>query len=289
MKRIVVPTDFSECSMSALKVATQIADKIDAVISIVHTYELPIYGFTSGQLMYDGNELGKVKQEINEELQRIADLDFIQDQTVERFLLPEYSVDQIVEHELLKTADLIVMGTNGTNGVGEDIIGSNTEKIIRKSECPVLAIREGAEKTFNPHKMVFASTFYGEVYDRFDAIKKFAQLFNSEIHLLHVNTPSDFMTTEVSDNLMNSFKEKFGLSLATINVYNDETIEDGVLNFSRRIGADIIAMETHGRTGIKHILNGSITEDVANHTRLPVLTFKIKKQKKGKGVIFPDA
>ena len=274
MKRIVVPTDFSDCAMSALKVAAMISDKIDAVICLVHTYELPVYGFTSGQLMYDGEEIGKIKEEISEELDRLADLDFIKKYTVERFILPEYSVDMITDHEILKDAYMIVMGTHGTSGLGDDLIGSNTEKIIRKAECPVLTVREGAEKTFNPKNIVFASTFYGEVYDRFPKIQEFAGLFGAKWHLLHVNTPSEFMTTKFSNRLMKKFKEKFNLKNATISVYNDETIEDGVLNFCSEGGCDMIAMETHGRTGIRHIVSGSIAEDVANHTKLPILTFK---------------
>ncbi len=287
MKRIIVPTDFSPCSMSALRVAVELAKKIDAVISIVHTYAIPIYGFTSGQLMYDGVELGKIKGEIDEELDRIAQMDFIQGQTVEKYLLPEYSVDQIVEHETLKTADLIVMGTNGASGFKE-VLGSNAERMIRKAPCPVLAVREGAEKNFNIRNVVFASTFYGEVYDRFPTIKKFVDLFDAKLHLLHVNTPSDFMTTDYSDNLMNSFVEKFGLINATVNIYNDSSVEDGVINFARRMEADLIALETHGRTGLNHVFGGSIAEDVANHVHIPVLTYRIKEAPKPRGVIFPE-
>ncbi len=218
---------------------------------------------------------------------RIADLDFIKNHKVEKFLLPEYSVDQIVEHELLKDTDLIVMGTHGVKGMKE-LIGSNTEKLIRKANCPVLVVREGVEKNFNPKDIVFASTFYGEVYDRFPTIKYFADMFGARIHLLQVNTPSNFMTTEYSENLLQSFKEKFNLSDATMNIYNDKTVEDGVINFSRKINAGLIALETHGRTGINHVINGSIAEDVANHVSIPVLTYKIKEQPKLQGGIFPD-
>lgn len=288
MKRIVVPTDFSDCAMSALKVASTIASKIDAIICLVHTYELPVYGFTSAHLMYDGKELGKVKNEINDELQKIAKLDFIKKHTVEKYLLPDYSVDQITEHETLKKADLIVMGTHGADGFTEDLIGSNTEKVIRKAQCPVLAVREDTGDNFNPKNVVFASTFYGEVYDRFPNILSLAELFNPKIHLLHVNTPTDFMTNAYSENLMLSFKEKFNLKDATMNTYNDETVEDGVINFSKNIRADLIALETHGRTGINHIINGSIAEDIANHSDIPVLTFRIKETPKPRGVIFPE-
>ena len=288
MKRILVPTDFSDCSMSALKVATQIADKTEAVIGLVHTYELPIYGFTSGRLMYDGEQLGKIKSEIKDELNKIAKMDFIKKYKVDKFLLPDSSIDEIVHHKVLRKADLIVMGTHGTSGWREDIIGSNTERIIRKANCPVLVIQESQGKKFNPKHIVFASSFYGEVYEHFPVINEFATMFDAKIHLLRVNTPSDFLTTGLSDRLMNDFVKEFKLKNATVNAYNDHTVEDGVINFSKHIKADLIAMETHGRTGVGHIVNGSIAEDVANHAGIPILTFKIKQAPKPQGVIFPE-
>lgn len=288
MKRIVVPTDFSECAMSALKVAAQISEKIGAVISLVHTYQLPVYGFTSGHLMYNGKEITKIRKQIEAEMQKIAKLDFIKKYKVERFLLPEYSVEDIVEQDKLKKADLIVMGTHGTSGWKEDLIGSNTERLIRKAKCPVLAVRTGDEAKFNPKEVVFASNFYGEVYERFDAIGYFADLYKSNLHLLYVNTPTDFVTTEYAENLMMTFKEKFKLKKATMHIYNDESVEDGVIHFARKTKADLIALETHGRTGVNHILKGSIAEDVANHASIPVLTFRIKDYPKPRGVIFPE-
>lgn len=283
-----MPTDFSDCAMSALKIAAQISDRIGAVISLVHTYQLPVYGFTSGRLMYDGKELGKIRKEIEAELQKIAKMAFIKKYKVERYLLPDYSLEDIMEHKTLKKADLIVMGTHGASGWKEDLVGSNTERIIRRAKCPVLAIRQGDEVRFNPKEVVFASNFYGEVYEQFDQIQYFASLYNSNLHLVYVNTPTDFVTTAYSESMMKTFREKFKLKNATINIYNDETIEDGVLNFARKLKANLIAIETHGRTGINHILRGSVAENISNHASLPVLTFRIKEQPKPRGVIFPE-
>ena len=288
MKRIIVPTDFSDCAMSALKVATQIADKAKSVIYLVHTYELPVYGFTSGHVMYDGEHIGKIKEEINNELTKIAQLDFVKKHEVVKLLLPDFSLDHIVDHEVLKDADLIVMGTHGASGWSEDLIGSNTERIIRKAKCPVLAIREDFGDNFSPSNIVFASSFFGEVYDRFPVIKSFIDLFGAKIHLLRVNTPSDFMTTPLSERVINEFKEEFDLADSTINIFNDQSVEDGVINFANRVNADLIAMETHGRIGVNHMINGSITEDIANHARIPILSFRIKQPPPPSGVIFPE-
>jgi nucleotide-binding universal stress UspA family protein len=62
----------------------------------------------------------------------------------------------------------------------------------------------------------------------------------------------------------------------TTNVFNDSYEESGVINFTHTIGADMIAMGTHGRKGLTHILSGSVTEDVVNHVDCPIWTFTFK-------------
>ena len=64
-------------------------------------------------------------------------------------------------------------------------------------------------------------------------------------------------------------------SLNTVNVVSDYSIEKGILNFANVIGADLIAVATHGRKGLSHFFEGSVSEDIANHSTLPVMTFKI--------------
>ena len=55
----------------------------------------------------------------------------------------------------------------------------------------------------------------------------------------------------------------------------DHMVEDGVLNYAKREGADAVSIITHGRTGLSHFFGGSISEDLVNHSNLPVITFKL--------------
>ena len=64
-------------------------------------------------------------------------------------------------------------------------------------------------------------------------------------------------------------------NINSVHYINDYTIEKGILNFANAQGADLIAVATHGRTGLSHFFEGSISEDIANHSALPVMTFKI--------------
>ena len=61
-----------------------------------------------------------------------------------------------------------------------------------------------------------------------------------------------------------------------VKIVFDYTVEQGVLYFANKSKADIVAVATHGRKGISHFFEGSIAEDIANHSELPILSFKIK-------------
>jgi hypothetical protein len=90
-----------------------------------------------------------------------------------------------------------------------------------------------------------------------------------------VNTPTKFITSNKANSRMENFVNDFDFKKYTLNIFNDNSIEEGIMNFSQSIDADLISMSTHGRQGISHFFNGSISEDLVNHTRRPVITFKI--------------
>ncbi|MDH5597867.1 MAG: universal stress protein, partial [Cyclobacteriaceae bacterium] len=63
----------------------------------------------------------------------------------------------------------------------------------------------------------------------------------------------------------------------TVNVYNAAYEDEGVIHFAEKIKADMIALGTHGRTGLQHLISGSIAEDIVNHAQRPIWTLCIKK------------
>jgi len=107
-------------------------------------------------------------------------------------------------------------------------------------------------------------------------VKELQNFFKATIHVLFVNTPAVFTTDAKTKPALVRFAKRFMLKNFTLNVYNDIDEEQGIINFSREINADLVAMRTHGRRGLAHIATGSIAEDVVNHIGCPIWTFKIK-------------
>lgn len=91
-----------------------------------------------------------------------------------------------------------------------------------------------------------------------------------------VNTPGNFETTRESMNRIRTFVQKHHFENIKAEVYNSLSEESGIIEFADDIDADLIAMTTHGRTGLIHLITGSIAEDVVNHSKRPVWTYRVK-------------
>lgn len=281
MKKILVPVDFSRTSITALETAFDIAKKDGADIIVLHVVEeaTPDSYRISGEWqrgnwedkLYTFRLLEKAKKQLEKLVQepRFNAVKIIGEL---RLGNPFHGVNTIVsEHKV----DLIVMGTKGHTKLEEMIIGTNTEKVVRHARCPVLTLhKKPASNNFK--NIVFATGMSKdeEVFSRI--VKRTQQLYNSTIHLLRVNTPADFQRDREVKDYMEKFAKKLLLKNYTVNVYNDTSAVEGIINFADSMGADLIAMATHGRTGLAHVMAGSLAENVVGHATKPVLTLVVK-------------
>jgi hypothetical protein len=100
------------------------------------------------------------------------------------------------------------------------------------------------------------------------------QVFDAQFNFVSINTPGNFITSREAQLRLDKFIHRFKFEHVNTEIYNSLSEETGILEFADDIGADLIAMATHGRTGILHLLTGSIAEDVVNHSIRPVWTFR---------------
>jgi hypothetical protein len=107
-------------------------------------------------------------------------------------------------------------------------------------------------------------------------VKTLQNFFDAKLHLVFINTPAFFRRDTDTVPQLEKFAKRFMLKNYTLNVFNDMTEEDGIINFSKMQQADMVAMRTHGRKGLAHLGFGSIAEDVVNHIDCPIWTMKVK-------------
>ena len=182
--------------------------------------------------------------------------------------------DGIMEISKKHDCDVIIMGSSGAEGLKDIFIGSNTEKVVRHSNIPVLVIKNEIP-LFEVKKFVYATDLDSETIETFEKAIKFAQQTQHNYELVMVNTASKFKTTDEIDEKLDHFTKGINASDFDFKVYNDVNVETGILNYAKKIDADLIGISTHGRRGIAHFINGSLSEDLVNHAKRPIVTFKV--------------
>jgi nucleotide-binding universal stress UspA family protein len=275
MKKILVPIDFSKPSEYAAKMAAMIARKTNATVYLIHLIELPSgvvdMGFNSNfsvpeSMLY----LRKTREKILEFKKSF----FSEDITVEYFIKINNPFEGIKKYAEKIAADLIVMGSKGHSEFEEIMIGSNTEKVVRTSKIPVIAVKRDRKK-FKLKNLVFASNFKKENKEVFSKFLEFANAFGSKVHLLKINTPSDFESTQSAEENLKDFIKEFHLPKYALHIYNDISVEKGIINFSKDINADLIALSTHGRSGLSHLFTASVTKNLSKKALKPMFTVKV--------------
>lgn len=274
MKRILVPTDFSKHAEYALKVAAQFAKKYNAEIYLVHMLELPHQGNDAVSHGHEIPEIMFFKNAMTAKMDELMEKDYLEDLDVYQIIKLEHAFEGIMKVINSHEIDLIIMGSHGASGVKEMFVGSNAEKVVRNASVPVLVIKE-EKPDFKIENFVFASDFSEEIKKPFENVARFANEFGATLHLVNINTPNNFRSTRTAQRLMDDFISEFKVDKYQTHIYNDVNIEAGVLHLANDIKADLIGMCTHGRKGLAHFLNGSISESLVNHAHKPVMTFKI--------------
>ncbi len=140
-KNVIFPTDFSDCSLHALRIADEISEKFGSQLHIVHIiYDMVAYADAAAVMNWYPAMYVDLEKAAREELEKVAkQVKFARD--------PELVVRRGVEEgEIIKyaeeqKADLIVMGTHGRKGVGRLLLGSTAEQVLRRAHCPVLTVR----------------------------------------------------------------------------------------------------------------------------------------------------
>lgn len=278
MKKILVPVDFSEQSMNAFRFALDLAARAGGGIGLLHVVPLPV-------LKSPLIDMKDFKKTLIEELEQAAHLQFLK-------MMHEYNSENItveteviIANDLHKTIidyakrenfDLLIMGTKGAKGIREWMVGSNAEKIVRSAPIPVIAVKDYIPG-LRIKNIVFPNTLdTNNQEDLLMKIKALQNLFQARLHIIWVNTPSVFKPDHEIRQRLNAFAQRFMLKDYDINVFNFTDEEAGILEYTRQVNGDLIAMGTHGLKGLAHLISGSIAEDVVNHVEYPVWTYCTK-------------
>lgn len=276
MKKILVPCDFSKPALEAFRFGVNLAKASGGSVTVMHAIDLPpmIYGGSvdSPTYIYDPRLRADLKARAERNFLRMNKR-FGRGAKV-RFMVLEGSVYAAVR-DVARSGkfDLVVAGTQGSSGLEEFLVGSNTEKIVRFAPVPVIALRK-AVPLKSIKDIVFPVSLETGQQAFVKRLKALQRFFRARLHLLYLNTPLNF----VRDHELSSFARRYRLANYTLNIRHDRYEPQGILDFAQEVGADMLAMPTHARKGLGYLMSGSVTGKVVNRITCPIFTFALGKQ-----------
>ncbi|GAL74332.1 UspA protein [Nonlabens ulvanivorans] len=272
MKNIIIPVDFSTHSEYALKTGAILAKKHNATLHVLHMLELSD-SLISHSANENKNEMMFLLALTEKKFEPFLDKDFLEDVKVEA-LIKHHKVYKEVDALAQKVnADLIIMGSHGLMAHEGIFAGSNAEKMVRNSNTPVLTVKSDP-KNFDLKNVVLATDLSAQSVAAYKKALDIFDTLGSSIQLVYVNRPHhNFISTREFKELTREFAKAGGTD--QVEFIAGYTVEDGLFEYAHDVKSDCVAVSTHARKGISHFFKGSISEDVANHSKLPVMSFKI--------------
>lgn len=280
MKKLLVPYDFSKPALNAFQFALDVAGKSDdATVHLLHVVELPVLhdSVLMPVLSFEQDFLDEFKKKTEvefEALKKKYNKNSVKVTTEVQFgkisdVIQRYTKDHPI--------DCIIMGSHGATGIREFFIGSNAEKVVRNATVPVLVIKDQYKGPIK--NIVFPNTLKTEDQEELIMkVKSLQHFFNAHLHIVWINTPVNFTNDTETRARLEKFVKRYQFKNYTLNIYNHVEPEVGILDFAKSIDAALIAMGTHGRKGVAHVMHGSLTESLVNHTHKMVWSYGLNNE-----------
>lgn len=278
MKHILFPTDFTEISDNAFVYALNLAAKTGATITALHTYALPkIKGAANlprtMQEVYESIKVEEFKsfQDKIPHLTKIAAEQGLTEVPVQHVIKSGELVRTIILNARDLEADLIVMGTSGSSGFKEILVGSNAGEVLENAYCPVLVVPEDAKFDGQFDRIAVTTSFKEEEKEALKWVLDFASDFGAEVTCVHV----DVAHTEEFNHRMDQWSADFkDYPMLKFEVINGNDLLTTLTNYLEEKEMDLLTMLTHRRSFWEEIFIYSKTKKMVYYANTPILALQ---------------
>ncbi|HEX8060326.1 MAG TPA: universal stress protein, partial [Cyclobacteriaceae bacterium] len=241
MKTILVPTDFSPAAIAARKFAVDLAKKFKASIFLLHVIEAVDEGSFNieGEAVADGSwedrlfnmkMIEKARMQLAEATVEISKTG-VPVQSLLRMGNAYHGISSIISEQ---KADLVVIGTEGDSTNAAVLIGTTTEKVVRRSHCPVITVNRNL-KVDSLKSIVWATSLKPEDLEIPPVLREIVNEEGVTVHIVRINTPVLFMTDVTAKERLTSTAEFLKFKNYTINIFNDNEEAAGIIHFAAGI------------------------------------------------------
>ena len=271
-KRILIPVDFSDCAINALKYAINFSKSTESKLVLLHAYHIPIPAAEAG-LTIDANLADDF---IEEGKEKMADL-YRQFPELEQLSEPyeikmSFASDAIVSTAKEVNADLIIMGTHGATNAFDEMVGSNTLHVIKKCSIPVLAVPINNNRD-QINDILFSYDYHSiKTKQVIQPLIDFSLAFGAKLHIMHITDKLDKLHTGAVGEARLLEKYLKGIP-HTYNMIEGEHVESSILDYIDTHDIDIIAVMPRKHTLFERLFQSSVTKQLVHHSNIPLFAF----------------
>jgi len=286
--QILVPIDYSDCSIMACRYAMLIAAVTGGDIRLLHVYYLPAFDLIelSGTVQFQT----QVREELNTELEQtekenlqklVKELEKLRyrykgkEFTFSYDVVPGIPSEDIIRYSEELNPDLVVMGTHG-KGKSSMLLGSVTESVIKKIKFPILSIP--ADYKFIPGDQI-RNLLYITEFDESDfvSIKKLMSLiepFNINMFFVHINNTASEWDKIKMEGLKEYFRKVYNLSSVDYFIINSKNIFTELDQIIKEKEINILSLTSRKRNLFERLFKTDLTKQLFYNTRTPLLVFQ---------------
>jgi len=304
LDNLLVARDFSSVSDRALRHGFDLAARTGATLHVLHADVLHDGAGSEHPAPTEG--LNALREELKETTSvSAAALDAVS--VVEATRRDVAPAPAILRYAADEAIDLIALGTHGRRGPSRILLGSVAEEVVRRADVPVLTVRgedDGDRPSPLPSldRILVPVDFSDHAREALRTAAEWASLYDARIDVLHVveeDLPAAFyvggvqsiydvepdLDEKVRDRLTDFVSGVLGSTDGIRPHMRTGSAAPSIAEFVDEHDVDLVALSTHGRTGLERFLLGSVTEKVVRHVHCPVLTVKAF----GQSLVSPDA
>ena len=283
LPRILFATDGSDCAERARRYATHLADRFEAALHVVHVEERPadladVVDVQEADILADLHSIERGTSVVAEPR--------VQERRVVHPSAAEGLLAYATEHDIR----LLVLGTHGRRGLRRLLLGSVAEEVVRRADAPVLTVGPGADVHAMSGGTLLVPVDFSSAQDTLLAHAcEWALAYDMDVVLAHAveveGVPDVYglrsdppAPDALADRARTALREPAdalrdrGLDVRVEVRAGPAAAE--VLDAADALGADLLAIATHGRSGLDRVLMGSVAERVLRQAPCPVLTVK---------------
>ncbi len=279
MKKILVPTDFSENSEDALRYAIELARREKARLVLLNVYPetFTAADLSKGVVLTDNLEL--IEKEARKRLQKKCDeLEELYELTCDYQALQGPVKTVITETAKKLKVDLIVMGMKGHGKPGH-VVGSTALAMLNVSPCPLIVI---PVKAFfkGIRKITFATDYHESDLPAINRIAEIARAFSAQLELVHVfdGEMMEGAEKEMLAEFMGDVADHVPFSNVSFRQIHGRDVEKRLEQYVEDTGPDLMAISSRHRGPLDMLFGKSITKEMAKHIQVPMLVFHYKQE-----------